>query len=166
MTSKIVFRDRRLKGEMSVSDAAHAFELDENVSLVPALMFVETKANLNGGKVDRLLIRCHGDDAYLQLGREGVQYDTLGRWKVIKNRVKDIILYSCSVAQVDEGKAGSWRDGRRFGCKFAEVTGANVYAGNDVQWYSHKQLNFKNWEGDLLRFSPDGNVMRMPNILF
>ena len=65
---------------------------------------------LNGNRIDRDFLRDHGD--------------RISAWGRTLNNDGDILLYACSLAAMDEGKA--------FVEHFVDLTGANVAASTDV----------------------------------
>jgi hypothetical protein len=107
----------------------------------------------------------------MQLGKENLGVHNVQKWNVLKGKVKEIILYSCAVADVQVGKSNKMEDGNGiyFCTQLAFYTGATVTASMATQYYDKgegiiwdSEIDFGEWEGLVLTFYPDGKVM-MPN---
>lgn len=90
---------------------------------------------------------------------EGVRHTNVANWSILANRVKHIVVYSCSAADTGKGNEGTDADGFYLMGALAIHTNAYVYASQSVQIYTlHRGglLHLGKWEGELLRFPPTG----------
>lgn len=182
MLDKAVFRDKRLKGQLAVVDSWRSCELDGSTSNAVAFAFLDSLVAARGSKLDKLFIMCHGYgesiasrvrgiDGFsggfgLQLGSEDVTIETVNLWSSIRNKVKDIIVYACAAAEVSSLRDESDGDGRLLMTQLAEITNANVYASENIQYYYTEMMEFGWWDGSLYRFTPKGEVTPASQFLF
>lgn len=94
----------------------------------------------------------------LQLGRENVLHENVSLWSAIKNRVENIVVYSCAASNTESGNEGTAADGRYLMGALAIVTNASVFAADRIQWYNtykglaNGRFEWGAWEGRLLAF--------------
>jgi hypothetical protein len=163
--------DKRLKGGVPAHPHLYIQNVDGTTPLRGLFNHVTTYAG--SGKIHSLFILCHGyagtnnrlhisldaGGMGLQLGKEGVMHSNVAQWTYIKNRVSNIVIYSCAAADTEPGNENTKADGQYLMGALALHTNADVYAADKIQWYStHKGLrngafNFQTWEGRLFKFS-------------
>jgi len=96
------------------------------------------------------------------IGREGLKHKNVASWRSIGDKVEDIVVYSCAAANTLPGREGTTSDGRGLMSKLAFYTNATVFAADKIQYYYPNKsipLDFGQWEGNLLRFSPNGRTV-------
>lgn len=177
MARYFALRDRRLEGGVPARNNLSIFNTDAGVPLSNAFNSISATARASGGKIHSLFILCHGyagsnpnagmsidgGGMGLELGREGVFHRNVALWASIANKVDNIVVYSCAAADTQSGNEGTTADGRYLMGALAIHANATVYAADRIQWYStHNNLSngrydFGGWEGNLLRFPPNGN---------
>ncbi|MEZ5424770.1 MAG: hypothetical protein R2747_00775 [Pyrinomonadaceae bacterium] len=186
LNKNVIFRDLRLDGNFSALKriTSNIFELSEAISLHFAFTFLQGIAAGNGGKIKNLSIMCHGygrknprkvlgaevslwdGGLGLQLGTEGLLEETVAIWAEIKNKVENIIVYSCGAADIQPGSGDGEGNGEALMKKLARETNANVFAADELQRYYLKGIDFSKWEGNLLCFTPSGQKFPMPNFIY
>lgn len=175
MATYVALRDRRLAGGVPARTNLHVVNTNGSTPLGQAFAAINSAAR-SGGKVRALFILCHGyagsnprgrvcmdaGGMGLQLGREDVLHENVVMWTAIKNRVDDIVIYSCAAGNTEHGNEGTRADGRYLMGALAIHTNANVYAADRIQWYgtyndlANGRFEFGEWEGQLLHFPPTG----------
>lgn len=106
--------------------------------------------------------------------RENLRLSNVARAAVLAGCVQQMFIYACGPARTRSGFQNTAGDGRRFCSELAAYTGAVVYAASGTQWYHrvpsphllgrvfnvgpHDYIDFGNWEGTVLRFTPDGRI--------
>ena len=171
MFEYLILRDRRLHGNLPLLAAvAITCNLDGTTPLTNAFNRVNTAITLNRGKLNTLFILCHGyagsnnraqmsmdaGGMGLQLGREDVLHSNVDKWTAIKDKVSNIVVYSCAASNTEAGNEGTTADGSYLMGALAIYTNADVYAADRIQWYQQNNYNFGNWEGQLKHFPPSG----------
>jgi len=181
MSKYVALRDRRLAGGVPARPKLAIVNTDKTTSLTHA--FRAISANAGRGRIDSLFILCHGYAGYnkrarisvdaggmgLQLGTEEVRHENVAMWTAVRDKVTNIVIYACGAADTQPGNRGTSADGRYLMGALALHTNATVYAADLIQWYdTYKGLEngayeFGAWEGNLLRFKPDGcSIDRVP----
>ncbi len=104
----------------------------------------------------------------LQLCKENLKHSTVRTTEALADVVSTITVYACSAAETHPGYVGTTRDGQQLFREMSANTGAEIYAADATQWYRHRQvtlpnasssvIDFRGWEGNLWRFTPDGAV--------
>jgi hypothetical protein len=111
----------------------------------------------------------------LELGAEDLLHSNVGRWGAIKGRTRNIVVYACAAANTLPENVGTDADGRYLMGALAIHTGAHVYAGDLIQWYTthagltNGRFEFGSWEGQLWHFSPTGgnaSIVAAPPVEF
>lgn len=98
----------------------------------------------------------------LQLGKDGLNHGNVSLWAAIRNRVREIVVYSCAAANTEPGNEYTKADGRYLMGALAIHTRATVYAADRIQWYAtyrnlqNGRFDWGAWEGLLWRFPPSG----------
>jgi len=174
MPSYIALRDRRLEGGVPARPRLSIVNTDASTSLRRAFRAITAVAAT--GRVHSMFIICHGyagesqrgmrsgdfGGEGLQLGREDVLHENVQDWEAIKDKVSNIVVYSCAAANTEPENVGTNADGRYLMGALAIYTNATVYAADRIQWYntyrnlSNGRYDFGGWEGRLLRFPPSG----------
>ncbi len=184
MFQYFILRDRRLTGNLPLlASLAITYSVDASTPLRNAFTRLGGAVSLNGGKLDTMFILCHGyagsnanaqvsmdaGGMGLQLGKEDVLHGNVSLWEAIKNKVNNIVVYSCAAANTESGNEGTSSDGSYLMGALAIHTNAHVYAGDRIQWYNPSNYDFGAWEGQLKHFPPSGqssnNVARPPTEL-
>lgn len=73
--------------------------------------------------------------------------------------VKEIYLLICGIAYINKGLEGKIGDGNLLCFRFAQITGATVFASTSIQDYDPRTLNFGEWEGNVLTYGPTGALL-------
>jgi hypothetical protein len=164
-------RDKRLQGGVPARPHLAIQNTDATTPLRGVFNHINAYARL--GKIHSLFVLCHGyagendrlnfsADAGgmgLELGREDVTHANVGQWANIKNKVSNIVVYSCAAADTEPGNENTDADGRYLMGALALCTNADVYAADRIQWFgTYRDLpngafDFGAWEGDLYKFS-------------
>jgi hypothetical protein len=118
------------------------------------------------GKLETLIINCHGGPARLLIGAEITRNDT-PTFAVLKDqegrpRVTRIWIVACSAGYIGSGPAG---DGNLFSCEIAKASGAYVTVPTGGQRGERKVPYgyIDDWEGTVLTYGPRGNVVATRN---
>jgi len=104
----------------------------------------------------------------LQLCRENLRHANISATAELNGVVETITVYACSAAETRSGYEGTSHDGQTLFREMASHTGAVIYAADATQWYWRQPVNtgnsstsvidFRRFEGNVYRFTPDGNV--------
>jgi hypothetical protein len=175
MLNYLALRDRRLQG--GVPARSHLSIINTDATTPLATVFRQIKSVSQAvGMIHSMFILCHGyagsnerrqvcTDAGgmgLQLARENVLHTNVDLWREIRNRVLNIVVYSCAAGDTQSGNEGTTADGRYLMGAMAIHTNATVYAADRIQWYGtfnnipSGRFDFGAWEGQLWRFPSDG----------
>ena len=175
MPKRMLVHDKRLSGTAPFS-AQNTYIVGTGVTTNHVIDWIGTYAKSQSG-LDELLIMCHGyavlSDSRnavtypepvgangLQLGNPGLTWSTVARTSAWKSYIKSIYLYACgaSASSIHDDPAF---DGTRLCGELALYSGAEVYAADQLQWYTGANpsggatINFGNWEGQVYCYSPD-----------
>ena len=123
------------------------------------------------GYINKLKILCHGWSSHhgggygLELG-EGVRVQNVHKWSAVAGSIAKIILYSCGAAHIsDYGTFDGHGDGYYLCKRLAAHSHAWVIAAIEPQYYTtgffSDEIDFGDWEGMVLEFSPTGKVRRI-----
>jgi hypothetical protein len=175
MSRYLALRDRRLEGGVPARDRLYIINTDSTTPL--GRVFSEINATVRyHGSFDTMFIFCHGyagsnpglrvsmdaGGQGLQLGAESVMHRNVSMWRAIKNKVQNIVIYACAAANTERENVGTTADGRYLMGALAIHTGAHIYGGDRIQWYSRHggltngRFEFRTWEGRLWHFPPSG----------
>jgi hypothetical protein len=110
----------------------------------------------------------------LQFCKENLMLTNVSEASVLAGLIEELILFSCGPARTRSGFRNTLIDGSRFCSELAGYTNATVIAATDTQFYTmapppglinrlfglgpQDEIDFGQWEGKVMRFSPDGNV--------
>ena len=128
-----------------------------------------------GGVYDSPQGLCTSDLGFgLAFCKEGLSLQNVSKARVLSGRVQQMIVYACGPARTRSGFKSTAADGARFCSELAGHSGATVYAATDTQYYAMNRspsffrnllgigpqdyIDFGEWEGRVLRFTPDGRV--------
>jgi hypothetical protein len=173
----LALRDRRLQGGVPARPRLHIVNTTDTTPLRRAFREIN---NAGAGKLHTMFILCHGYSGQdqnggscgdfggegLELGRENMLHDNVQDWTAIKDKVSNIVVYSCAAANTEAHNVGTTADGQYLMGALAIYTNAVVYAATRIQWYRrHNGLpngryDFGRWEGQLLKFKPSGDHPR------
>src|SRR5262245_21554801 len=175
MSTCLALHDRRLKGGMPARPGLQVIGVDDKTPLGLAFSTINVTA-LRGESIHTLFILCHGyagtnerarvcmdaGGMGLQLGQENLLHNNVSRWAAIKNKVQNIVVYSCAAGNTERGNEATTADGRYLMGALAIHTNATVYAADRIQWYrAGSVIDFGAWEGRLWQFSATGAPPRM-----
>lgn len=180
--SHVTLHDSRLEGNAPVADMN--ITVSGTDSFRGTMVRIRNYALMQIDRVN-LDILCHGyerhDDVVgqqtlvdgfggggLELCREGLNRHTVHFTGELQSVVNIITVYSCSAAETHPSYAGSSWDGRQLFREMAAITNATILAADATQWYHNRGvyansqctsvIDFGSFEGNLLRFTPDGSV--------
>jgi hypothetical protein len=186
----MLVHDLRLAGKTPDNLAENNYEVDGAVAIKHMIDWIHTYAQSQGG-LDNLYIMCHGYEADWNLGdqtctnfqvggfglalcAEGLDLSNASLTAALKGDIKTITIFACATADVGAGNDSTAADGKRFCGEIALWTGATVIAATQTQFYSMDKtfwdwitgndgkIDFGNWEGPVLSFSPDdGSATRI-----
>lgn len=122
----------------------------------------------------------------LVLGQENIFRSNVNVFASLRNKVDLIILMACAIADVRPEARRTIYDGRILCSEIAAHTGALVIASDTTQQFStstntqispfrgrwdnllslitetpHGEVNFGNWEGNVYKFHPNGQMEQM-----
>jgi hypothetical protein len=113
------------------------------------------KVAKGAGKLNAVVINCHGSPASLGLGT-GIQWPQVPLFSCLGGLVNDIYIVACNVVSF-----GSATDGNLFCGAIAKAAKANVYASNASQntglWPSIPYGKIDGFEGKVWKWRPDGS---------
>ena len=175
MPNYLALRDKRLHGGVSARHHQSIVNTDGTTPLTTTFRQINSVSDAVG-VIDHMFVLCHGfaganrraavsmdaGGMGLQLGKENVLHVNVDLWRAIRNKVRNIVVYSCGAADTQPGNEGTTADGRYLMGALALHTGATVYAADRIQWYGtynglpNGRFDFGAWEGQLYRFGPDG----------
>ncbi len=174
--SYIALRDRRLSGGVPARPRLSIINSDALIPLQTLFKQINAVARATR-TVHSMFILCHGyagsdrraqvsvdaGGMGLQLGRENLMHSNVALWTAIRNKVQNIVVYSCAASDTQPGNEGTTADGRYLMGALAIHTNAHVYAADRIQWYfklnglANGRYDFGAWEGQLWRFPPGGS---------
>lgn len=181
MSSMSIFDDRLIPASAPNATppnlADNTYRVNAAVALANAFTWVRDYANGQPGKrLGVFNILCHGLYQWeennqlqmstvvggfgLQLGRENLTLNTLPTIvPLVRGKFTNVIIYACGAASA---QSNSPVNGRTFCRELAGQLDCVVYAADRMQVYSFNPgttnpLDFGDWEGNITRFTPDGN---------
>jgi hypothetical protein len=189
MTNNMLVHDMRLEGRSPTGLAQNVFEVPAGMATAHVFGWAGAYASQQQG-LDNIFIMCHGYEAGvedpnaqisiyalgygLQLGDPGLTFDNIRLVGSLNGLVSTITLFACGPANTRTGYKNTRGDGMRFCGEFAVISGAQVVAAIETQYYYHSpswwddlmgadgQIDFGQWEGPVFGFSPDdGSATRI-----
>lgn len=189
MPKNMLIHDYRLIGRSPRGMAQNTYEVGSGVSTGHVFGWAGAYARSQAG-LDNLYIMCHGyeapvEDPYAQvstyalgyglaLGDPGLTFDNVWAASALKPNVSTITLFACGPANTRPHYENTSGDGMRFCGELAVISGAEVIAAVETQYYFHTPtwwddllgadgaIDFGNWEGPVYGFSPaDGSAWRV-----
>jgi len=108
-----------------------------------------------GGKLNSLVINCHGRSAFLSLGT-GIGWPQVPLFSCLSGLVDEIYLVACEVVSFT-----GTSDGNLFCGAIAKAAKTNVYASNHTQntgaWLRIPYGKIDGFEGKVWKWYPDGS---------
>lgn len=174
MAVDVLVHDTRLKG-VAPQMGKYMFEVAPGGPLSMLLAGLNLIAVREKG-IGTLNILAHGFEnpstgrgGYgVQLGDKNLSLSTVSDWAKLYDKLSRIVLYSCSVADVDPSATpGTDGDGMTLCRQLAFYTNAVVVAATQIQEYyfrwsfwnmTTELIDFGDWEGSVLQFEPSGAV--------
>jgi hypothetical protein len=184
----MLIHDLRLAGRSPTGLAQKIFDVPETMPTLQVFNWAAAYAASQRNLYD-IYIMCHGyeravDDPVaqasrfmlgygLQLGDPGLTFDNLRCAAGLKGLVSRITLFACGPAH---SRAGYWNatgDGMRFCGRLAMISGAEVTAAVQTQYYYNTpnwsdtlmarsgEIDFGKWEGPVYSFSPDKGTLSL-----
>jgi hypothetical protein len=177
----MLVHDMGLAGRSPSGMAENTFDVPAGMTTEHVMGWIATYAR-SQGKLDNLFIMCHGyeggvedgrtrESTYalgdgLALGSPGLTFNNVQLCARLNGNVSSITLFACGPANTRDGFQNTRLDGMRFCGEMALISGAEVIAAVETQYYYHTptwwdsvlgrtgEIDFGNWEGPLFRFSP------------
>ncbi|HYM02033.1 MAG TPA: hypothetical protein VET85_03740 [Stellaceae bacterium] len=189
MPNNMLIHDVRLQGRSPTGLAQNIFNVPQGMSTAHVFSWASAYAGMQSG-LDNIYIMCHGYETGvedpnaelsiyalgygLQLGNPGLTFDNLSLAAGLSGLVSSITLFACGPANTRTGYKNSRGDGMRFCGELALLSGAEVIAAVETQYYYHTPswwdglmgddgtIDFGDWEGPVFSFSPDdGSATRV-----
>jgi hypothetical protein len=163
MPIDMLLHDKRLAGT-SPAIAENIYDFDGTASIAHILGWTRVVADGAGG-LRRLIIMCHGFVSSsshrggwgLQLGKEGVTYETAPLFVNLRGKVSAIILYSCKSMDID---APAGQSGMILWKQIASYAQCRIVGSSSNQTYTYgvsSPIDFGKWEGSVFIVAPNGN---------
>ena len=163
----MLIHDKRLIGS-SPAIAQNIYEVDSTVPVAHILGWTNTVARGTPGGLRRLIIMCHGvvsADSHrggygLQLGSEGITWETHHFFAQLRDAVKVIVLYACKPVDRDAPRVQS---GMMLFQQIAHMANCYVVGSDSDQVYTYgttpgsAPIDFGKWEGRVFLIAPNGN---------
>jgi hypothetical protein len=178
----MLVHDLRLIGRSPSGMATNTFDVPEKMPTSHVVGWISTYATQQGG-LDNLYVMCHGYEAGVEdsraqvstyalgdglaLGDPGLQFGNVALCNAWNGHISKITLFACGPGNTRPGYENTRIDGRRFCGELALISGAEVIAAIETQYYYHTptwyeslrgrdgEIDFGEWEGPVFRFSPD-----------
>jgi hypothetical protein len=182
MAKNMLIHDHRLEGRSPTGMATNIYEVAKGVSTAHVFNWAGSYAASQHG-LDNLFIMCHGyeapvEDPYalvstyalgygLALGEPGLTFNNIWCAHAVKPHVAKITLFACGPANTRPHWENTSGDGMRFCGELALISGAEIIAAVQTQYYydtptwwqrlfgEDGTIDFGPWEGPVYRFSPD-----------
>jgi len=167
----IIIRDMRVEGSSFGSrldgDRCDNYTLGEKQILWDLLRFI--RGGYSFQNVNRLALCGHGNAGRITIGGRIINQEDVNNFSVIKDFFKEIVFLSCNVAAEFSDPPGDVfsGDGFLFCQSIARITKTPVVASSAKQRYEPRdplaggRMNPGLWEGNCMRFYPDGKVIHL-----
>ncbi len=178
----MLIHDSQLLGRSPTGLAQNTFDVPAGMSTSHVISWAAAYAGMQHG-LDNIFIMCHGyeqgvEDPNAQvsiyalgyglaLGAPGLSFNNIRLCGALNGLVTTITLFACGPANTRTGYENTTGDGMRFCGEFALISGANVVAAIETQYYYHTpswwdsllgqtgEIDFGAWEGPVFSFSHD-----------
>jgi hypothetical protein len=121
----------------------------------------QVAAKAPGRKLKNVVLNCHGNSSYLQLG-EGFDRRHTNLFKLWRGKVDKIWIRACLVARIQHAGATTTGDGNLFCSELARAAQCHVVAPTELQVESRGLVlpfgKIDTYEGLLVSYSPDGKI--------
>ncbi len=173
MSINVIAHDTRLEGRTPVSGSGTVtFEVDDSTPLSEFFDRVVSLADSHGG-IDRLMLMAHGvyvvdeDTSGIKFCHEFISHRTVHDFSRFRDKVDRIVLFVCHAAETTMTAGG---DGDELCRQMALLADAEVTAAREVQAYTtyescslfhceESAIEFGEWEGPVVVFGRDGNII-------
>jgi hypothetical protein len=188
MAKNMLIHDIRLAGRSPTGIAQNTFNIPAGMTTAHVLSWAGAYAQQQSG-LDNIFFMCHGYEAGvedpnaeisiyalgygIQLGNPGLTFDNIQLASTLSGLVSTITVFACGPANTRTGYQNTRGDGMRFCGEFALISGAEVIAAIETQYYYNTpswwdkilgrdgEIDFGDWEGPVFSFSPeDGSASR------
>jgi hypothetical protein len=181
MNQDLIVRDVRLQGPRP--RGTEVLEVDADTPLAWPISWLCAKANAYSSAYVRLILMAHGYETQTAQGRaifgttigakysqggggiqfckEGISLDTVARFAPLRELLDWIDLKNCGTAYITPGFEGGKGDGNVLCSRLAQITQTPVRASTATQLYDATTTDFGVWEGTVLTYGPNGNVIRV-----
>jgi len=151
--AKILIYDQRLWGSPPWQQVSATCLVNEKHPVSSIVDWLKVKCGSYKGK-ETVYIMAHGDDGWIQLGKDGLHKDNANLWAPLNWKIEQIIILACNVARGSKGTT--------FCSRLAWYTSSFVTAADSTQEYIALPFGilpstFGNWEGRVHTWGPDGN---------
>ena len=151
--AKLLVYDRRLWGSPPWKEVNATCLVDANHSDKSIVNWLKVKCGSYKG-TETLYIMAHGDDGWVQLGKDGLHKDNADLWACLNWKIGNIVILACNVAKGAKGYT--------FCSRLAWYTSSFVTAADSTQQYIALPFGilpttFGEWEGRVHTWGPDGN---------
>ncbi len=165
----LILHDRRLMGATPTNGTESLLVNGAWGSIDKIVAWIRDCAEKHG-RIDQLKVMCHGynngrhEGGFgLELGPEGLSTRNVYKFALIHGKVREIVIYSCGTAKIAEYQSYDGGDGNQLCSLLAMWAGAYVTAAVETQYYHRgffsDQIDFGDWEGMVLRYTPGGNCV-------
>lgn len=179
----MLVHDARLSGNPPGNLAENTYRVDQGVAIAHAVGWIADYARRSSGLSD-LYIMCHGFEGNfdlrnqtsvnrasggfgLQLCKEGLSLWNTQLVSAWNSQIRKITIFACATADTASYNAGTAADGMRFCGEIALLSGAEVVAATQTQFYAKKRglfewltrrnqvgtIDFGDWEGPVYSFT-------------
>jgi len=150
--ARLLIYDERLFGDPPWEDAHATCLVNEKHSMTSIVTWIKSKTKKYKGQ-DTVYIMAHGNDGWIELGRDGLDSSNVHHWAPLEWKLDRIIILACSVAKSNKGY---W-----FLSQLAWYTSSWVTAASTNQKYialpfGLGSATFGKWEGKVHTWGPDG----------
>jgi len=176
---RFIVHDTRLVGYAPAGAEIEAIKVDAG-TLLSSFIQKAMNASERKGKEISIEIMSHGEDTGGDLicCKEHIKLSTVNQFLPLQGGVKGgIVIYSCRAAMIAKGKANQDGDGNMLCSRLAQVVRTTVKASTALQEYSFSRgksggcnkgpivspIEWGEWEGTVLTYGPEGNVIDVEN---
>jgi Domain of unknown function (DUF4347) len=151
--AKLLIYDERLYGSPPWQEVSATCLVNQKHSITSVIDWLKGKCAKYKG-TETIYIMAHGDEGWIQLGKEGVHKDNAHLWAPLNYKVGNIIILACNVVKGAKGYT--------LCSRLAWYTSSYVTAADSTQLYIALPLgvlptSFGSWEGRVHTWDPWGN---------